>query len=126
MLAAWHRVKYPHLSLGAVASGAPIDFYPGSGVQGAFLDAFVATFEDHAGAENGPGCGRALRSALAAASAATPEQLEEAGINACGGLDPADGSNVAEQVNVRTLHGVCGDSQPNTEAWSMMAPQIML
>ncbi|CAD7972457.1 unnamed protein product [Amoebophrya sp. A25] len=28
MLAAWFRVKYPHLSTGAVLSSAPIDFYP--------------------------------------------------------------------------------------------------
>ena len=28
MLAAWHRLKYPFLSIGAIASGAPIDFYP--------------------------------------------------------------------------------------------------
>ncbi|CAD7971815.1 unnamed protein product [Amoebophrya sp. A120] len=29
MLAGWFRVKYPHLTSGAVLSSAPVDFYPG-------------------------------------------------------------------------------------------------
>ncbi|GMH90730.1 hypothetical protein TL16_g11853 [Triparma laevis f. inornata] len=45
MLAAWHRWKYPHLTVGALASGAPIDFYPGTGIQGDFYDAFLHTYE---------------------------------------------------------------------------------
>ncbi|GMI33835.1 hypothetical protein TrCOL_g11870 [Triparma columacea] len=45
MLAAWHRFQYPHLSIGAVASGAPIDFYPKDGSQDAFYEAFLETYE---------------------------------------------------------------------------------
>ena len=78
MLAAWHRFKYPHLSVGAIASGAPIDFYPDSGVQAAFSDAVVATF-----AEGRPGCGDDVRAALAAADVATSADLAAAGVVPC-------------------------------------------
>ena len=60
MLAAWHRFKYPHLTVGALVSGAPIDFYPNNGeIQRDFYDAFVNTFE-----VSRAGCGGALTELL--------------------------------------------------------------
>jgi dipeptidyl-peptidase-2 len=44
MLAAWHRLKYPHLSVGAIAAGAPVDLYPGQGKQQLFWEATLHTF----------------------------------------------------------------------------------
>lgn len=87
MLAAWHRVRYPHLSLGAVASGAPVDFY--DGVQSRFAAAVNRTFAVYGG--KGPGCSSALQAALAAADAATPSQLVAAGVRPC---DPMGGDAV--------------------------------
>ncbi|EOD21420.1 hypothetical protein EMIHUDRAFT_241178 [Emiliania huxleyi CCMP1516] len=84
MLAAWHRVRYPHLSLGAVASGAPVDFY--DGVQSRFAAAVNRTFAVYGG--KGSGCSSALQAALAAADAATPSQLVAAGVRPC---DPMGG-----------------------------------
>ena len=82
MLAAWHRVKYPHLSVGAIASGAPIDFYPSAdgSVEKAFGDAVHHTFATYGGR---PACGDALTAALAAADAATNADLTAAGVRAC-------------------------------------------
>jgi len=87
MLAAWHRVRYPHLSLGAVASGAPVDFY--DGVQSRFAAAVNRTFAVYGG--KGSGCSSALHAALAAADAATPSQLVAAGVRPC---DPMGGDAV--------------------------------
>ena len=80
MLAAWHRVRYPQLSLGAVASGAPVDFYPGERMQHSFAAAVNATYATYGGRA---GCAPALAAALAAADAAAPEQLTAAGVRAC-------------------------------------------
>jgi len=90
MLAAWHRVRYPQLSRGAVASGAPIDFYPGEGIQQAFAAAVSHTFGTYGGHA---GCADALTAALAAADAATPAQLAAAGVRACAPM----GSDAAER-----------------------------
>lgn len=49
MLAAWHRRAYPHLTVGALASSAPVDFYPGEGKQKQFWDATLATFAEFGG-----------------------------------------------------------------------------
>ena len=84
MLAAWHRIRFPHLSVGAIASGAPVDFYPGEAVQTAFSAAVEHTFTTYGGR---PGCGRALRTALAAADAATNSALQAAGIVPCAPLE---------------------------------------
>ena len=92
MLAAWHRLKYPFLSVGAIASGAPIDFYSkgwrssasddaDDAVQSLFLDAVVQTFETYGRA--GGGCGVALRRVLAAADNATNDELITAGVRPC-------------------------------------------
>ncbi|GMH77860.1 hypothetical protein TrST_g12456 [Triparma strigata] len=59
MLAAWHRWKYPHLTVGALASGAPIDFYPETGIQNDFYDAFLHTYEI-----SQEGCGATLDTLL--------------------------------------------------------------
>ena len=72
MLAAWHRVRYPQLSLGAVASGAPVDFYPGEEIQQRFAAAVNHTFDAYGGH---PRCAASLAASLAAAEAATPAQL---------------------------------------------------
>ena len=85
MLAAWHRYKFPHLSLGAVASGAPVDFYPG--VQESFLDATYNTYKEYGGAA---GCESALRTAFEAASSATLSDLLAAGLRPCVALEEAD------------------------------------
>ena len=51
MLAAWHRLRYPWLSVGAIASGAPIDFYPDGkdSVQHLFLQAVLSAFQTYGG-----------------------------------------------------------------------------
>ena len=81
MLAAWHRFKYPHITLGAIASGAPIDFYPHSGIQTFFDNAWQNTFEMAS-----PGCGAALKYAimkLEDPASTTYETLEAAGMKSC-------------------------------------------
>lgn len=80
MLAAWHRLKSPFLSVGAIASGAPIDFYSGDGVQGRFLDAVTYTFDKYGGHAE---CKQAFTAALTAADAASNEDLEAAGVRPC-------------------------------------------
>ena len=80
MLAAWHRLKYPFLSVGAIASGAPVDFYPGNGVQQAFRDATAESYRRYGGRA---GCDDALRDALAAADSATTAELAAAGVRPC-------------------------------------------
>lgn len=87
MLAAWHRYRYPHLSLGAIASGAPIDFYPSpsGAAQRAFHLAVTRTFERYGddSATVASGCGAALDGALAAAAAASTDELARAGVRPC-------------------------------------------
>ncbi len=80
MLAAWHRLKYPHLSLGAVASGAPVDFYPREGMQRRFREAYQRTFARYG---DDARCADALRGALDALRDADARALEEAGVRAC-------------------------------------------
>uniref|UniRef100_A0A7S0JM15 Uncharacterized protein n=1 Tax=Calcidiscus leptoporus TaxID=127549 RepID=A0A7S0JM15_9EUKA len=79
MLAAWHRVRFPQLTLGAVASGAPVDFYPGEGIQRAFAAAVNATYATYGRA----GCASMLGAALASAETATEGQLAMAGVRPC-------------------------------------------
>ena len=81
MLAAWHRFKYPHLSVGAIASGAPIDFYPNDSVQEVFEAAVVNTFSTYGGQAGG--CGECLKTAFAAADKATNSELKAAGVRPC-------------------------------------------
>lgn len=90
MLAAWHRFKFPHLSVGAIASGAPIDFYPGAGVQAAFAAAVIAAYDKYGGHV---ACADSLKSALRAADNATAAALEGSGVRACAAL----GSDAAER-----------------------------
>ena len=85
MLAAWHRLKYPWLSLGAIASGAPIDFYPGMHVQETFLEAVIDTFDRYGGHRT---CAGALKLALAAADSATIADLAAAGVHPCQPFGP--------------------------------------
>eukprot|EP00747_Dinoflagellata_sp_TGD_P061015 gnl/TRDRNA2_/TRDRNA2_152328_c1_seq1.p1 gnl/TRDRNA2_/TRDRNA2_152328_c1~~gnl/TRDRNA2_/TRDRNA2_152328_c1_seq1.p1 ORF type:complete len:417 (+),score=62.22 gnl/TRDRNA2_/TRDRNA2_152328_c1_seq1:36-1253(+) len=47
MLAAWHRLRYPWLSVGAMTGGAPVDFYPGEGRQALFWNATLHTFRKY-------------------------------------------------------------------------------
>ena len=85
MLAAWHRLKYPWLSVGAIASGAPIDFYPGMHVQETFLEAVIDTFDRYGGHRT---CAGALKLALAAADSATIADLAAAGVHPCQPFGP--------------------------------------
>lgn len=63
MLAAWFRIKYPHLSVGALASSAPVDFYPNSGRQQAFWNATLHTYRKYGGI---PDCDKRIEKAYAA------------------------------------------------------------
>ena len=47
MLAAWHRLKYPHIIVGALAASAPVDIYPGENKENAFYDAFIDVFSKY-------------------------------------------------------------------------------
>ena len=109
MLAAWHRYKSPHLTVGAIASGAPVDFYPaavtsGDETQAKFDDAWLTTWADagdslsetSAGANAGAGseekgwCRTAVIDALDTAGAGSAEDLEKAGMKTCGATSGAD------------------------------------
>ena len=49
MLVAWHRLKFPHMSVGALAASAPVDLYPGESKEKAFYDATINVFNKYAG-----------------------------------------------------------------------------
>eukprot|EP00959_Pyramimonas_sp_CCMP1952_P368346 7715844-Pyramimonas_sp.AAC.1 len=79
MLAAWHRLKYPHLSVGAIASGAPVDFYPNTGIQAVFEAAYIATFETAVKT-----CGDTLLRAIRTLEKSSSTDLRRAGVVTCG------------------------------------------
>merc|ERR550532_2944207 len=60
MLVAWFRQRYPQLTVGGVAAGAPVDFYPGDGREAAFWNATLHTF----GSFGAPGCPGLVEDAL--------------------------------------------------------------
>ena len=94
---AWHRHKYPFLSIEAIASGAPVDFYPAENssdahgseeVQRLFFEAVINTFERYGSSKGTGGCGMALKRAFDVAETATPTELEAAGVVPCNPWQP--------------------------------------
>lgn len=66
MLAGWHRFKYPHLTSGALACGAPVDLYPGEGKQELFYEATLHDFRKYGARAGFPLCADTVEAALAA------------------------------------------------------------
>lgn len=66
MLAAWSRLKYPHISAGALAASAPVDLYPGENKAGAFFNATLGVFQQY----GSPSCASAIQAGLEAVAAA--------------------------------------------------------
>jgi dipeptidyl-peptidase II len=75
MLAAWHRLKYPHLSAGALAMSAPVDLYPGENKEKAFYDATIDVFSKYG---KSPRCGEGIAEGMAKAEMATFQELTQA------------------------------------------------
>tara|TARA_B110000208_G_scaffold52166_1_gene68496 strand:+ start:29 stop:1555 length:1527 start_codon:yes stop_codon:yes gene_type:complete len=67
MQAAWHRLKYPHLSRGAIAASAPVDIYPGEGKSEAFWRATIRTYSKF----GTPACAAWIENAIARINATT-------------------------------------------------------
>ena len=60
MLSAWHRLKYPQLTVGAIAASAPVDLWPGEGRAAQFRNVTLGAF----GAYGAPACASTLDRAL--------------------------------------------------------------
>jgi len=85
MLAAWHRFKYPHMTLGAIASGAPVDFYRHQDVQGRFRKAYLSTFESAS-----PGCAMQVETLLGKLVHASSRELKAANFRTCSPVKTAE------------------------------------
>eukprot|EP00466_Bigelowiella_natans_P011168 jgi/Bigna1/72016/fgenesh1_pg.18_\ len=70
MLAAWFRIKYPHLSRGAIAASAPVDTYLGENRAQQFLNATLHVYRRYGGDDDdddatvGEKCASLLEDAL--------------------------------------------------------------
>lgn len=96
MEAAWHRLKYPHLSVGAIAASAPVDLYPGEGKAEAFWQATLNTFTKFGSDE----CGSWIAAAAQALNQSTDLGLLSSSFKTCTPLSThTDGDAVARLLS---------------------------
>ena len=89
MLSAWHRLKYPQLTVGAIAASAPVDLWPDEGRAAQFRNVTLGAF----GAYGAPACAttldRALRRLPALAATAPGRQILDRTLAPCAPLASA-------------------------------------
>ena len=89
MLSAWHRLKYPQLTVGAIAASAPVDLWPGEGRAAQFRNVTLGAF----GAYGAPACAstldRALRRLPALAATAPGRRTLDRTLAPCAPLESA-------------------------------------
>jgi len=79
MASAWHRLKYPHLTKGAIAASAPVDIYPGEGKATTFWQAALYTFTKYGSAQ----CGNWIEQAVSRINATADKALLSSSFRTC-------------------------------------------